>query len=191
MNYTWNVARMSQWIKNFPSTLILPDNFFGQLLYTRNYDLFYLSSTIRHCISLQYHDFTLTLPLTPIRNYQKHPIYIIPLRSFISNQKKKKKKKNLPFETLSREHERELKFKINLPSAFPPFHLLKKRKNNESILIIRCKDSPFPQKKGEAERKERSEEFSTGAQSLRWGIFGGKRRRRRWKEERWKEGNVE
>ena len=82
-------------------------------------------------------------------------------------KKKKKKKKNLPFETLSREHERELKFKTNLPSAFPPFHLLKKRKNNESILIIRCKDSPFPQKKGEAERKERSEEFSTGAQSLR------------------------
>lgn len=77
------------------------------------------------------------------------------------------KKKNLPFETLSREHERELKFKTNLPSAFPPFHLLKKRKNNESILIIRCKDSPSPQKKGEAERKERSEEFRTGAQSLR------------------------
>lgn len=138
MNYTWNVARMSQWIKNFPSTLILPDNFFGQLLYTRNYDLFYLSSTIRHCISLQYHDFsqkrTLTLPLMPIRNYQKHPIYIIPLRSFISNQKKKKKK-NLPFETLSREHERELKFKINLPSAFPPFHLPKKRKKEQRIYL--------------------------------------------------------
>lgn len=153
---------MSQWIKNFPSTLILPissDNY-----YTRNYDSLSSICHLRYVIAYHYNitislERELSCSYTTIRNIRfiSSPFVLLyPI-----------KKKRKIFHSLSREHERELKFKTNLPSAFPPFHLLKKRKNNESILIIRCKDSPFPQKKGEAERKERSEEFRTGAQSLR------------------------
>lgn len=155
---------MSQWIKNFPSTLILPissDNY-----YTRNYDSLSSIYHLRYVIAYHY-NITISLERKLSRSYTTIRNIRFTSSPFVLLYPIKKKKKNLPFETLSREHERELKFKTNLPSAFPPFHLPKKRKNNESILIIRCKDSPSPQKKGEAERKERSEEFRTGAQSLR------------------------
>lgn len=70
MNYTWNVARMSQdpWIKNF----LFFFHSAGQLLYTRNYDsllsIYHLDSP--HIITYYYNNISLeeeisrlTLPL--------------------------------------------------------------------------------------------------------------------------------
>lgn len=71
MNYTWNVARMSQdpWIKNF----LFFFHSAGQLLYTRNYDsllsIYHLDSPhityYYNNISLEEEISRLTLPLAP------------------------------------------------------------------------------------------------------------------------------
>lgn len=85
MNYTWNVARMSQdpWIKNF----LFFFHSAGQLLYTRNYDsllsIYHLDSP--HIITYYYNTFLSKKKSHALRFllrlYQKHPIYIILLHS--------------------------------------------------------------------------------------------------------------